>query len=552
MVDPRAPGVPAPAPPAPALADLLDAVIEHLPAMIFVKDARDLAFERVNKAFEELVGVPRAALLGKTDLDFFPREQAEFFRAMDRETLASGAMREALEEPIQTPAGTRWLHTKKVPLHDAEGRAVYLLGISSDVTDRRRTAEELRRARDELELRVDERTAELRHEIAERRRAEQALQESQQRLLQSQKMEAVGRLAGGIAHDFNNMLTVIATYVELIKRGLPSGDRLRPDVDEIGRAAERAANLTRQLLVFSRHQVLEVRVVDLNELVSRMEHMLVRTLGDDVRVVLRPDDRPCRVKVDRGQFEQVVLNLVLNARDAMPQGGELTIRTIAPTEVGERVELTVSDTGIGMDRETQARIFEPFYTTKPIGRGTGLGLATVFAVVAQSDGEVAVESEPGVGSTFRVWLPSARERAPISSVPPVDDGLEGDETILLAEDEPLVRRAVRSMLTGLGYRVLVAGDGPEALRLAAGHGEPIHLLVTDVVMPHMSGAELARRLAEARPDVAVLFVSGYNEEAISTQGVSGTPRGFLQKPFTAQALGRAVREALDARATARG
>jgi nitrogen-specific signal transduction histidine kinase len=381
----------------------------------------------------------------------------------------------------------------------------------------------------------------------------------QQQLIQSQKMEAVGRLAGGVAHDFNNLLTAIFGYAELLTEELPEGSPARKDVEEIRKASERAASLTRQLLAFSRQQVLQPVVLSVNDLVEDVEKMLRRLIGADVelRTALAPDAG--NVRADPGQLEQVILNLAVNARDAMPTGGKLTIETQnaelsemyaeahQPVVPGAYVMLAVSDTGVGMDAKTQGRIFEPFFTTKGKNKGTGLGLSTVYGIVKQSGGYIWTYSEPGHGTTFKVYLPHVD--APVEpAVRPPDPGgaLAGTETVLLAEDDELLRPLARGLLEKLGYTVLDAGTAAEALTLARAHEGPIHLLIADVVMPGESGRLLARRLAELRPDLRVLYTSGYTDEAIVHHGMLEPGLNYLQKPFTPAALAGKVREVLDA------
>jgi PAS domain S-box-containing protein len=374
---------------------------------------------------------------------------------------------------------------------------------------------------------------------------------------QAQKMESVGRLAGGIAHDFNNVLTAIFGYADLVLEELPPASAARQDVDEIRKAAERAAALTRQLLAFSRQQVLAPVVVSVNALVSDIDKMLQRLVKADVqlRLALAPDAG--NLRADPGQLQQVLMNLVVNARDAMPTGGKLLIET-SSTELTEQytelhqavvpgsyVLLAVSDTGIGMDAETKARIFEPFFTTKEKGHGTGLGLATVYGIVKQSDGYVWVYSEPGRGTTFKLYFPRVGERAEALPSPREAARLTGTETILLAEDDAMVRPLAKGLLDKLGYTVLEADNAERALAVARAHAGPIHLLVTDVVMPGASGRELARRLAETRPETQVLYVSGYTDDAIVHHGMLEPGLHFLQKPFTPATLARKVREVLD-------
>ena len=380
----------------------------------------------------------------------------------------------------------------------------------------------------------------------------------QQQLVQSQKMEAVGRLAGGIAHDFNNLLTVITSYSDLLLQDLGGEDPKREDVEQVRKAAEGAAALTRQLLAFSRQQVLAPRVVSLSVVVQGVEKMLRRVIGEDVDLVTALDPDVGSVKADVGQLEQVLMNLAVNARDAMPGGGKLTIETANvehdPDSAREReaapvrrfVMLAVSDTGIGMDEATKARIFEPFFTTKEAGKGTGLGLATVYGIVQQSGGFIWVYSEPGHGTTFKIYLPqveaSAQGRA-ASAAP--GDLPRGTETVLLVEDAAAVRAVTRQVLERQGYTVLEAANGAAALQTAAGHPGPIHLLLTDVVMPVLSGRQLADQLAKVRPDAKVLYASGYTDDAVVRHGVLEAGISYLQKPFTADSLARKVREVLD-------
>jgi PAS domain S-box-containing protein len=384
-------------------------------------------------------------------------------------------------------------------------------------------------------------------------------------LQQSQKMEAIGRLAGGIAHDFNNLLTAIRGYADLLREQIREGDPRRADVDEIRRAADRAAGLTRQLLTFSRRQVLQPRILDLNEVIAAMDRMLRRIIGEDVELVAVSFPGLWPVKADPGQIEQVVVNLAVNARDAMPRGGRLTIETANveldegyqathgfAVEPGRYVMLAVTDTGTGMTQEVQARIFEPFFTTKEPGKGTGLGLATAYGIVKQSGGHITVYSELGRGSTFKLYLPQAPPEAQASVARAAPEGLtEGTETVLLVEDDAAVRRLARQILERLGYSVLEARSPADALDMA-GRAGPIHLVVTDVVMPGMSGRELADRVGRLRPGVKILYTSGYPGEAIARQGVLETGTEFLPKPFTANGLAQKVRQVLDGKVGERG
>jgi signal transduction histidine kinase/ActR/RegA family two-component response regulator len=386
------------------------------------------------------------------------------------------------------------------------------------------------------------------------------LTQAQDQLAQARKMEAVGLLAGGVAHDFNNMLMVMLGRSDLLLRRLPPADPMRRDLELIRSTGQRAADLTRQLLAFSRKQVLEPRVLNLNTVVGELAPMLERLIGETIELHTALPVGLGEVRADRGQMEQVIMNLVVNARDAMPRGGRLTVET-ANLELdaaavrgrvgmrpGAHVLLAITDTGVGMDEGTRARIFEPFFTTKPFGEGTGLGLATVHGIVNQSGGTIWVYSEPGKGSTFKIYLPRVTETATgEAAAGGSDETPRGSETILLVEDQGDVRDYVRDVLEAQGYTVLLAKEGAEALEIARTHAGRIHLLLTDVVMPGVSGRELAERLVGARPDVAVLYMSGYPDRAVVDHGILGPGVTFLQKPVATDALARKVREVMDAR-----
>jgi len=397
------------------------------------------------------------------------------------------------------------------------------------------------------------------HDVTDRKRAEAALRELGERHRQAQKMEAIGRLASGVAHDFNNLLTAILGSTDLLLEELPADHPGRLEAEETRKAALRAADLTRQLLAFSRQQVLAPQVLDINEIVVNVERMLRRIIREDVevRTVQAPDIGA--VRADPGQLEQVLLNLAVNARDAMPRGGRLTIETAnadldetyatehAVVAPGRYVMFAVSDTGTGMDTATQARLFEPFFTTKEKGKGTGLGLATVYGIVKQSGGYIWVYSEPAQGTSMKVYLPRVEAPIePISSPPPPSGSLRGSETILIVEDQDEVRKLTRRMLEARGYQVLAAASGADALRIADQAARRIDLLLTDVIMPGMSGREVALLLGPAHPNMRVLFVSGYTDESIVHEGMLAPGLAFLQKPFTAEGLARKVREVLDA------
>jgi two-component system, cell cycle sensor histidine kinase and response regulator CckA len=387
-------------------------------------------------------------------------------------------------------------------------------------------------------------------DVSERERLEAQLR-------QASKMEAVGQLAGGVAHDFNNLLTAIIGYSNLTLEALEPAHPVRADVEEIQKAGESAASLTRQLLAFSRKQILQPQILDLNTVVARVEALLRRLIGDDIELVSRLPPSIDRVNADPGQMAQIIMNLSVNARDAMPRGGKLTIETAnveldegytaahPGASAGRHVMLAVSDTGTGMDDETQSHIFEPFFTTKHT-EGTGLGLATVYGIVKQSGGSIWVYSELGHGTTFKIYLPHATQPRDesVMDVAPAPRG--GTETILLAEDQPEVGAVTSAMLTRRGYTVLVAGGGEEALRLAREYRQPIHLLLTDVVMPSMNGRDLFTHLHALRPETRVLYASGYTDNAVVLHGVLEQGVRFIQKPFTPHRLLKEVRDVLDA------
>jgi signal transduction histidine kinase len=534
----------------------------------------------VSEAYLAATMTERSRILGRALFDVFPdnpddpqatgvanlRASLERVLALGRaDTMA--VQKYDIRRPDSEGGGfeERFWSPLNSPVLDEHGELRYIIHRVEDVTEfvrlRSRTVsmeaeifrraqelqtsnQELRSLQAELEQRVEARTAEL-------RRAEAQLRHSQ-------KMEAIGRMSGAIAHDFNNLLSVILSYSTLLVRDLRPIDPMREDIESIRKAGERAAELTRQLLAFSRQQVLAPRVLNLNETVQETERMLRRLLGADIELVTRCQRDLSMVRVDPGQMDQVVMNLALNARDAMPDGGKLTIETsdvvldesyaarhhgVMP---GPHVLLAVSDTGIGMDAETQGRIFEPFFTTKPPGKGTGLGLSTVFGIVQQSGGNIWVYSELGTGTTIKIYLPRAEgsEDEPEEFAPPPT--LHGKETILLVEDQDEVRRVATTILRNYGYRVLSASNAGEALLACEKHLRAIDLLLTDVVMPQMSGPELSERILARRPDLKVLFMSGYADGAVVGHGILDSGTDYVQKPLLPEVLARRVRQVLDA------
>ena len=468
-----------------------------------------------NRAAELMFGWLEQEVLGQP-FPIVPEDDEAFFRNnLDRlhraETIA-GIERQRRRKDGTSIDVALW----NAPQLDAEGNVIGGISVIADMPDRKRLEEQFR---------------------------------------QAQKMEAVGRLAGGVAHDFNNLLTVIGGYTQMLLEAMQPDHPLRPSLEEIDRASSSAAALTQQLLAFSRRQIVTPRVLDLNQLVAGMDNMLHRLIGEDVELVtLRPPQLP-NVRVDAGQIEQVLMNLVVNARDAMPRGGTITIET-AVAEFGERnpdgvgpgryVVLSVADTGRGMTEETKLHIFEPFFTTKGRGKGTGLGLSTVYGIVKQSGGEVTVASAPGEGATFRIFLPAV-ERAAAAGVcgTPAPERKQSTETVLLAEDEEGLRKLIRGILESRGYTVLLAGDAREALAWCERHPGPIHLFLADVVMPGMSGQDLAKLAARLRPRLKVLYMSGYTEHAVLEDGALDSGAAFLRKPFSPEALLSKIREVLD-------
>jgi two-component system cell cycle sensor histidine kinase/response regulator CckA len=488
-------------------------LFENANDMVFTLDL-DGNFTAINRSGERITGYERDELLGRNFAQLVAPEDAESTYG-----LAGDGDARTFECSIIARDGRRVPIEVASRLIREHGEAVGVQAIARDVSERRELEEKLR---------------------------------------QAQKLEAIGLLAGGVAHDFNNMLTAITGYSDFALAALDTGRGVRrADIEEIAKAAERAGALTSQLLAFSRKQILRLEVVDLNDVVGEMDKLLRRLIGEHIDVVTAFGAGLGRVKADRSQLEQVIVNLAVNARDAMPNGGKLVIETANadPEEIaahapelvpGPHVLLTVADTGCGMDAATQARIFEPFFTTKGRGQGTGLGLATVYGVVKQSGGHISVESEPGAGTKYRIYLPRVDEPVAIP-----DDGVEpvesasGSETVLLVEDEEIVRKLIRDTLRRAGYTVVEAEDGAAAMRICERRSDPIDIVVTDVVMPNMTGPELIERLAPSQPHLKVLYVSGYTDGRVTPHEDDDAAPELLMKPFTPNLLARKVRELLD-------
>ena len=480
---------------------------------------RSGVMEYVNPAFEALTGYSRQEAIGQT-LGILKSEQqaGELYEEMWN-TVLSGNVFRGIVMNRKKSGETLIIEKALTPLRDGNRQITHFISTGHDITEHRKLESDLR---------------------------------------QAQKMDAIGRLAGGVAHDFNNLLLVISAYAELMLDSLAEQDPLRRNVAEIMTASRRAADLTRQLLAFGRKQVQLLQVLDLNTVVGEITAMLPRLIGEDIELVFAPAHDLGKVKADPVQIEQVVMNLAANARDAMPGGGTLTIETatvlvdesyvqrhsIVPP--GDYVLLTVADSGEGIAAEHLPHIFEPFYTTKEKGKGTGLGLATVYGIVKQNGGFVWVYSEPRLGTTFKIYLPRVQSlSSEVRILKPAEEYPRGCETLLLVEDETSVRQASRTFLIRDGYNVLEAKDGEEALRVSQHHRGPIQLMITDVVMPRMGGPQLAERLADERPDMRVLFVSGYAENTVLQHGKVDVNTRFLQKPFSLKTLARKVREVLE-------
>ncbi|HVF40471.1 MAG TPA: response regulator, partial [Gemmatimonadaceae bacterium] len=506
-------------------------LLENLSDAIVACDA-DGILTYFNSATQRIHGLPAEPLPAEEWADHYalydadgktplPREQIPLFRALKGEAVRNA---ELVIAPTGQPPHS--LLASGTAIHDGNGAKIGAVVVMRDIT----------------ELTV----------------AQKELEHSSAQLRQAQKMEAVGRLAGGVAHDFNNLLTAITSYAQFVLDDTAPDDPRRDDIGEIRAASDRAAALTRQLLAFSRQQVLHIQTMDPNASIVGSERLLARIIGDNVRITTRLDPAAWAISCDPGQFEQVIFNLAINGRDAMPAGGVLVIETTnveldaaaasqyAGVVPGRYLKLNVGDSGVGMDAETQSRIFEPFYTTKGVGKGTGLGLSTVYGIVTQCGGSVTVQSEPGVGTTFCILLPAA---SPDSIVVPAAERIavqgRGTETILLVEDDLTIRRVVERILKRNGYTILLAEDGAVALEIVRDRGKEIDMLITDMMMPGMSGREVVESIRSLNPEIGALIISGYTAEANGSLGASLAGIAFLDKPFTAQQLTTRIREVLD-------
>ena len=500
------------------------AMLDNLPMMAWLKDTES-RLEMVNEPFAKTCGRSIEECIGKTDLDLFPEEMAKGYMADDLEVCRSGQKKQ-VEEAITTPDGDKWHLTYKAPIFDEHGQVIGTVGIAHDITG----LKEAEKERLTLET----------------------------QLMQAQKMESIGRLAGGVAHDFNNMLTVIMGHAQLGQMKLDPTHPVYGDISEISKSAERSADLTKQLLAFARKQTVAPKVVNLNETVNSMLNMLQRLIGEDINLTWKPSSSLWTVKIDPSQIDQILANLCVNARDAISDTGKITIETencstnasyyisFEGAVPGEYVKLSVNDNGIGMDKAMLAHIFEPFYTTKEQGKGTGLGLATVYGIVKQNNGYIDVHSETGVGTTFTIYLPRYEGRATQSLKNGANESAtKGNETILVVEDEPAILNMAKVMLTQLGYNVLVANTPGEAIQCSHEYVGEIDLLMTDVVMPEMNGRELAKNLLSIYPNIKRLFMSGYTADVIAHHGVLDEGVHFIQKPFNMNVLAGKLREVLD-------
>ena len=491
-------------------------LVENIPQRVLLKD-RESNYISINQAYGRAYGLNPEDVIGKSDYDIHPRNIADKFRQEDRLVMETGEIREFEEENVED-GKKRFLHKLKVPVRDKTGKITGVLSAISDITERLQLEEQFRH---------------------------------------SQKLEAVGRLAGGVAHDFNNLLTVIGGHTEIALTRIDKNNPLHDSLQEIKIAADRASSLTRQLLAFSRRQVMEIKVLNLNTVIRDTEKMLRRLLGEDIAVITQPSENLGLVKADPGQIEQVLTNLAVNARDAMAEGGRLVIATdnLEITEAddpthagftpGRYVRISVSDTGHGMNPEVISKIFEPFFTTKEQGKGTGLGLSTVFGIVKQSGGEIRVHSELEKGTTFVIMLPRVEEAESVIGKKDLKEPPRGTETVLIIEDEKSVLKMAAQLLKNQGYQILEAPGSEDAMRVFEEHSGPIDLVLTDVVMPVCRGPALVERLKQLRDNFKVLYMSGYTDGGVGDLGVLRRGDNFIQKPFTLESLANKVRSVLD-------
>ena len=505
----------------------LDSIIETIPAVVFLKTAVDLRYERVNKAALEFLEIKRDQIEGKTDYEIFNHAKAEEFRSRDKSVLQKKQIEEIPMESVETTSGIKWLQTRKIAILNEHGEAQHLLGFSIDITEKKKTQE--------------------------------TLLHTEEKLRQSQKLESIGRLAGGVAHDFNNLLGIILGYSELILGQSGPIESFQEGISAIKNAATRGAGLTRQLLAFSRRQILQPKILSINELMTNMESLLSRLLGENIEIILNLASNLRKVKADPSQIDQVIMNLLINARDAMPKGGKLIIQTYNaeftqkdlyqnPTyKLGKFAVLSVHDTGIGMDQQTLDQIFEPFFTTK--GKGTGLGLSTVLGIVEQSQGFMKVESKINKGSVFKAHLPAidGADEGESEVIQDITTDLRGTKTILLVEDELELRTLIGKMLKNFGYTVLEAGCPEDAISLAKVHQKQIKLLLSDIMMPGMESSIFVETLMTLIPSLQVILISGHPFDTLNSQSLQNQSISFLQKPFLPKELALKVKEAIHQR-----